>query len=189
MKEYIKILDDLRPEDIRFNFDLTNKNLCFGGGGGGGALPKVKFEPPPIPKLKVGGTLGEALDAGKAAGESAADATKTNLATGADAGKAALHAAADAGKTNLHTAADAGKAFAHEAADQFKAGMQKLGLHKKDEDGEDTSEATAVPGESETVGESSGSIAMKEAVESKGKKAKMGAKGKRALRKVGAVAP
>ena len=43
--------------------------------------------------------------------------------------------------------------------------------------------------ESETVGESSGSIAMKEAVESKGKKAKTGAKGKRALRKVGAVAP
>ena len=186
MKEYIKILDDLRPEDIRFNFDLTNKNLCFGGGGGGGALPKVKFEPPPIPKLKVGGTLGEALDAGKAAGESAADATKTNLATGADAGKAALHAAADAGKTNLHTAADAGKAFAHEAADQFKAGMQKLGLHKKDDPGSDDAPgSSAIPGGTEKVGGGGSKIAMKQAESAKGKKAKMGAKGKRSLRKVG----
>ena len=35
MKEFIKTLDDLRPEDIRFPFDPLNKKLCFGGGGGG----------------------------------------------------------------------------------------------------------------------------------------------------------
>ena len=78
MKEYIKILDDLRPEEIRFNFDPLNKNLCFGGGGGGGpaVVPKIK-----VPKIEIGGSLGEALDAGKAGLESAADAGKTNLAT------------------------------------------------------------------------------------------------------------
>ena len=122
MKEYIKILDDLRPEEIRFDFDPLNKNLCFGGGGSPPPLPKPKIV---LPKIEVGGSLGEALDAGKAAGESAADATKTNLATGAAATKAALAAAADATKTNLATGADAGKAFGAEAADQFKAGMQK----------------------------------------------------------------
>ena len=31
MKELIKILDDLRPEGIRFDFNPINKNLCFGG--------------------------------------------------------------------------------------------------------------------------------------------------------------
>ena len=44
MKEFIKTLDDLRPEDIRFPFDPLNKKLCFGGGGGGPAQvipPKI----------------------------------------------------------------------------------------------------------------------------------------------------
>ena len=151
MKEYIKILDDLRPEETRFPFDPLNKNLCFGGGSPA-PLPKPKIV---LPKIEIGGTLGEGLDAGK---------------------------------TNLHTAADAGKAFAHEAADQFKAGMQKLGLHKKDDPGSDDAPgAAASVGEAKTVGEGSSKIQMKEAVASKGKKAKMGAKGKRALRKVGAT--
>ena len=162
MKEYIKILDDLRPEETRFPFDPLNKNLCFGGGSPA-PLPKPKIV---LPKIEIGGTLGEGLDAGKAGLESAADAGKTNLATGADAGKA----------------------FAHEAADQFKAGMQKLGLHKKDDPGSDDAPgAAASVGEAKTVGEGSSKIQMKEAVASKGKKAKMGAKGKRALRKVGAT--
>ena len=44
MKEYIHILDGLRPEEVQFVFNPINRNLCFGGGnplggllGGGGA--------------------------------------------------------------------------------------------------------------------------------------------------------
>ena len=29
IKEYIKTLDNLRPEETRFNFDPLNRNLCF----------------------------------------------------------------------------------------------------------------------------------------------------------------
>ena len=36
IKEYIEVLDNLRPEETRFDFDPLNKNLCFGGSGGGG---------------------------------------------------------------------------------------------------------------------------------------------------------
>ena len=91
-------------------------------------------------------------------------------------------------RTELHRQADAGKAFLHEGADQFKEGMQKLGLHKSDDDSGDSGETTpsAAPGQSETVGGSGSKVSMKEAESAKGKKAKMGAKGKRALRKVGA---
>ena len=39
IKENIKILDNLRPEETRFNFDPLNRNLCFGVGGGGSGNP------------------------------------------------------------------------------------------------------------------------------------------------------
>ena len=32
IKEHIQVLDNLRPEEVRFNFNPTNKNLCFSGG-------------------------------------------------------------------------------------------------------------------------------------------------------------
>lgn len=195
MKEYIKILDDLRAEEIRFDFDPLNKNLCFGG------------SPPPLPKIKIGGSLGEALDAGKdAAGEAAAAAkaateaaatkAKETAAAAATKAKEVAHAAATKTKDNamglatdaraeLHRQADAGKAFLHEGADQFKEGMQKLGLHKSDEPGsEDKPGSSAAPGGTEKVGGGSSNITMKEAESAKGKKAKMGAKGKRSLRKI-----
>ena len=35
IKEYIEVLDNLRPEETRFDFDPLNKNLCFGGESGG----------------------------------------------------------------------------------------------------------------------------------------------------------
>ena len=202
MKEYIKILDDLRAEEIRFDFDPLNKNLCFGG------TPVV------LPKIKIGGSLGDALDKGKetagdaaaAAKAAAADTAAKAKATAAKA-KAATQAAATKAKEVAHAAAtttksnamglatdakaefarqaDAGKAFLHEGADQFKEGMQKLGLHKSDDPGsEDTPGSSAAPGGTEKVGGGSSNITMKEAESAKGKKAKMGAKGKRSLRKI-----
>lgn len=32
IKEHIKVLDNLRSEEVRFNFNPTNRNLCFSGG-------------------------------------------------------------------------------------------------------------------------------------------------------------
>ena len=187
MKEFIKTLDNLRPEDIRFPFDPLNKNLCFGGG------------PPKPPKIKIGGSAGEILDAGKAAADKAAADAKAAKAAAATKAREAAHAAASKTKANamglatdaraeLHRVAAAGRAFAHAAADQVKTGMQKIGLHKSDDDSGDSGETTAsaAPGQSETVGASGSKVSMKEAEAAKGKKAKMGAKGKRALRKVGA---
>jgi hypothetical protein len=34
IKECIEVLDNLRPEEVRFDFDPLNRNLCFGGGAG-----------------------------------------------------------------------------------------------------------------------------------------------------------
>ena len=183
MKEYIKILDDLRPEEIRFPFDPLNKNLCFGGGG------------TPTIKLNVGGSLGAALDSGKAA--AAAAATKAKEAAHAAATKAKevahtaatktkqnVHGLATDARTELHRQTDAGRAGLHAVADQGKEWMQKLGLADKDEPAEAAAAAKATPGGTEKVGEG-GKVQMKEAVASKGKKAKAGAKGKRGLRKVG----
>jgi len=206
MKEYIKILDDLRPEEIRFDFDPLNKNLCFGG------------SPPPLPKIKIGGTAGALLDKGKETAGDLADSAKENAAAAATKAKEAAHAAATKAKENaaaaatkakevahtaatktkqnvhglatdarteLHRQASAGRAGLHAAADMGKMWMQKLGLADKDESKEAAAAAKATPGGTEKVGEG-GKIQMKEAVASKGKKAKAGAKGKRALRKVGA---
>tara|TARA_R100000750_G_scaffold14004_1_gene9168 strand:+ start:724 stop:1707 length:984 start_codon:yes stop_codon:yes gene_type:complete len=39
IKEYIEVLDNLRPEETRFDFDPLNKNLCFGGASSGGGNP------------------------------------------------------------------------------------------------------------------------------------------------------
>ena len=65
--------------------------------------------------------------------------------------------------------------------------MQKIGLHAKDDPGSDDAPGkAATPGSTEPVGGGSSKVAMKQAESAKGKKAKMGAKGKRALRKVGA---
>lgn len=195
MKEYIKILDDLRAEEHRFNFDPTNRNLCFGG-------TSVT-----LPKVKIGGTLGDVLDKGKdaaeataakakAATEAAAAKAKETAAAAATKAKEVAHAAATTTKSNamglatdakaeMNRQADAGKAFLHEGADQFKEGMQKLGLHKSDEPGsEDKPGSSAAPGGTEKVGGGSSNITMKEAESAKGKKAKMGAKGKRSLRKI-----
>jgi len=202
MKEYIKILDDLRPEEIRFPFDPLNKNLCFGGGTP--TLPKVKIS---VPKIKIGGTAGDLLDKGKETAGDLADSAKENAAAAATKAKEAAHAAATKAKevahtaatktkqnvhglatdarTELHRQASAGRAGLHAAADMGKMWMQKLGLADKDESKEAAAAAKATPGGTEKVGEG-GKIQMKEAVASKGKKAKAGAKGKRALRKVGA---
>ena len=203
MKEYIKILDDLRPEEIRFDFDPLNKNLCFGGGGTP-ALPKVKIS---VPKIKIGGTAGALLDKGKETAHDLSDAAKEKAHAAATKAKEAAHAAATKAKevahtaatktkqnvhglatdarTELHRQASAGRAGLHAAADMGKMWMQKLGLADKDESKEAAAAAKATPGGTEKVGEG-GKIQMKEAVASKGKKAKAGAKGKRALRKVGA---
>ena len=32
IKENIEVLDSLRPEEVRFNFNPLNRNLCFSGG-------------------------------------------------------------------------------------------------------------------------------------------------------------
>ena len=192
MKEYIKILDDLRPEEIRFDFDPLNKNLCFGGGGTP-ALPKVKIS---VPKIKIGGTAGALLDKGKETAHDLSDAAKEKAHAAATKAKEVAHTAATKAKQNvhglatdarteLHRQASAGRAGLHAAADMRKMWMQKLGLADKDESKEAAAAAKATPGGTEKVGEG-GKIQMKEAVASKGKKAKAGAKGKRALRKVGA---
>ena len=192
MKEYIKILDDLRPEEIRFDFDPLNKNLCFGGGGTP-ALPKVKIS---VPKIKIGGTAGALLDKGKETAHDLSDAAKEKAHAAATKAKEAAHTAATKAKQNVHGLAtdartelhrqtDAARAGVHAAADMGKMWMQKLGLADKDESKEAAAAAKATPGGTEKVGEG-GKIQMKEAVASKGKKAKAGAKGKRALRKVGA---
>ena len=192
MKEYIKILDDLRPEEIRFDFDPLNKNLCFGGGGTP-ALPKVKIS---VPKIKIGVTAGALLDKGKETAHDLSDAAKEKAHAAATKAKEAAHTAATKAKQNvhglatdarteLHRQASAGRAGLHAAADMGKMWMQKLGLADKDESKEAAAAAKATPGGTEKVGEG-GKIQMKEAVASKGKKAKAGAKGKRALRKVGA---
>ena len=174
MKEYIKILDDLRPEEIRFNFDPLNKNLCFGGG----STPTIK--------LKVGGTAGAILDKGKKTAHDLTDAAREKAHTAATKTKQNVHGLATDARAELHRTVSAGRAGLHAAADQGKEWMQKLGLADKNESGGDeTAAAKATPGGTEKVGEG-GKIQMKEAVEAKGKKAKMGAKGKRALRKVGA---
>ena len=106
--------------------------------------PKIKIDlKPPKPEIKIGGSLGEALDAGK-----------TNLATATTAGKNVLHDAASATKTNLEYAADAGKSFSHKITDTLKTGMQGLGLHKKDKPGSDTTVGSkAAPGQSQTMGQ------------------------------------
>ena len=39
IKEYIKVLDNLRPEEVSFDFDPLNKNLCFCAPGSGGGNP------------------------------------------------------------------------------------------------------------------------------------------------------
>ena len=193
MKEYIKILDDLRPEEIRFDFDPLNKNLCFGGGGTP-ALPKVKIS---VPKIKIGGTAGALLDKGKETAHDLSDAAKEKAHAAATKAKEAAHTAATKAKQNVHGLAtdartelhrqtDAARAGVHAAADMGKEWMQKLGLAKTDEPTEAAAAAKATPGGTEKVGEG-GKIQMKEAVASKGKKAKAGAKGKRALRKVGAT--
>ena len=193
MKEYIKILDDLRPEEIRFDFDPLNKNLCFGGGGTP-ALPKVKIS---VPKIKIGGTAGALLDKGKETAHDLSDAAKEKAHAAATKAKEVAHTAATKTKQNvhglatdarteLHRQASAGRAGLHAAADMGKMCMQKLGLADKDESKEPAAAAKATPGGTEKVGEG-GKIQMKEAVASKGKKAKAGAKGKRALRKVGAT--
>ena len=192
MKEYIKILDDLRPEEIRFDFDPLNKNLCFGGGGTP-ALPKVKIS---VPKIKIGGTAGALLDKGKETAHDLSDAAKEKAHAAATKAKEAAHTAATKAKQNvhglatdarteLHRQASAGRAGLHAAADMGKMWMQKLGLADKDESKEAAAAAKATPGGTEKVGEG-GKIQMKEELASKGKKAKAGAKGKRALRKVGA---
>ena len=74
MKEFIKTLDDLRPEDIRFPFDPLNKKLCFGGGGGGGG-PVTKIVQKAERFAKKGtDVVGDAVSSG-------ADALQTNLET------------------------------------------------------------------------------------------------------------
>ena len=39
IKENIKVLDSLRPEEARFNFNPLNRNLCFSVGAGGSGNP------------------------------------------------------------------------------------------------------------------------------------------------------
>ena len=76
MREFIKTLDDLRPEDIRFNFDPLNRNLCFGGGGGGGD-PVTKVVKKAESTLSEGGsTLATGATDVLSSG---ADALQTNL--------------------------------------------------------------------------------------------------------------
>ena len=181
MKEFIKTLDDLRPEDIRFPFDPLNKKLCFGGGGGGGPkpptikLPEVKMDLPSASDLSSGlsTTLGDA-----------GSALQTNLDSATSGINTTLSDASSALATNI----DTGLSTVKEGLDSTIGQIPGLMQGKKDDDGGGEGPGSAsTPGESESVGSGSSKIAMKEATASKGKKAKMGAKGKRALRKVGAT--
>ena len=180
MKELIKTLDDLRPEDIRFPFDPLNKKLCFGGGGGGGgpALPKVKIKVPELPSASdiISGLSTTLGDAGSA--------LQTNLDSATSGINTTLSDASSALATNI----DTGLSTVKEGLDSTIGQIPGLMQGKKDDDGGGEGPGSAsTPGESESVGSGSSKIAMKEATASKGKKAKMGAKGKRALRKVGAT--
>jgi hypothetical protein len=105
-------------KSFEYEGDLT---LCGGGGGGGkggggGGSSGISLS---VPDLKIGGTGGELLDAGKENLSDATDAGKTNLETGADATKEAMAAVTDAGKTNLETGADAVSAARDEIVKMF----------------------------------------------------------------------
>jgi len=116
--------------------------------------------------------------------EGATSAASEGLSSGTSAVRAGLHAAASATSTNLAYGADAGKAFAHKAADTFKAGMQKLGLHKKDDPGSDTSVGSkSAPGTSATMGQG-GNELMKGASLAYTRKKAVGSGGKRFLTKI-----
>ena len=164
MKEFIKILDDLRSEDVKFDFNPLNRNLCFGGGGGGGVPkikpPKITLKPPKGPNISQfgtgsGGTLGQLAGGVSNVGQQIG----ANLATNVEG-----------------------------AFNTVGGVMEKVtSLGKSKDDGDDSSsDSASTPGAEESVGESSSKVQMKQAEAAKGQKAKAGAKGKRALRKVGA---
>jgi hypothetical protein len=154
--------------------------------------PKVKDVVPKIvlPKIVtdaasgINTTLSGAASTLQTNLEGAASGVSEGLSTGTSAARAGLHAAASAGKTNLAYGADAGKAFAHKGADLFKAGMQKLGLHKKDDPGSDTTVgSTSAPGQALTMGQG-GQGGMESALMKTIRKTTAGAGGKRRLRKI-----
>jgi len=179
MKEYIKVLDDLRPDEIRFKSDPLNKNLCFGG--------SPPPPPPPLPKIKlpdieIGGSAGEILDAGKDAGEAAADAASTNLQSGATGVRTALATT----KSNIGGLADdiSGglKYYKERIAEKMGVGDILGGIKEVAMGGGDPGSKEA-PGKSETIGQG-GQGGMKSASMEAVKKTAAGASGKRRLRKI-----
>jgi hypothetical protein len=157
--------------------------------------PKVVIPPIVVPKIVlpkivtdaasgINTTLSGAGSTLQTNLEGAASGVSEGLKTGTSAVRAGVHAAASATSTNLATGADAGKAFLHEGADLFKAGMQKLGLHKKDDPGSDTTVgSTSAPGQALTMGQG-GQGGMKGASLSYVKKKTVGSGGKRRLTKI-----
>jgi hypothetical protein len=152
--------------------------------------PKIVLPPIKLPDVVTEGltnlntTLSGAGSTLQTNLEGAASGVSEGLKTGTSAVRAGVHAAASATSTNLATGADAGKAFLHEGADLFKAGMQKLGLHKKDDPGSDTTVgSTSAPGQALTMGQG-GQGGMKGASLSYVKKKTVGSGGKRRLTKI-----
>jgi len=129
-------------------------------------------------------TLNDASGALQTNLEGAASGVSEGLSTGTSAVRAGVHAAASAGKTNLAYGTDAGKSFLHKGADYLKVGMQKLGLHKKDDPGSDTTVgSTSAPGQSATMGQG-GKDLMKGASLAYTRKKAVGSGGKRFLTKI-----
>ena len=124
----------------------------------------------------MGGSTKKAVENVKKTTAKAVNKAKENAQGIATDVKAEGVRAVDAGKEALHVAADQGKQF-----------MIKTGIAKGDEPDDTDSTATTSPGESRSVGKEAGGNVMRQAVSSKGKIAKRGATGKRALRKVGAT--
>ena len=156
--------------------------------------PKIVLPPIKLPDVitdTLGGvgsgintTLNDASGALQTNLEGAASGVSEGLSTGTSAVRAGVHAAASAGKTNLAYGTDAGKSFLHKGADYLKVGMQKLGLHKKDDPGSDTTVgSTSAPGQSATMGQG-GKDLMKGASLAYTRKKAVGSGGKRFLTKI-----
>ena len=144
--------------------------------------PKIVVPEITIPDIEIGGTAGEILDAGKDAGEAAADAASTNIQSGAEG----IGTAIETTKSNVGGLAEdlkgGFKYYKEKLAEKMGAGGVLGGLTETAGLGDAPAKREA-PGSSESIG-AGGQGGMKSASMEAVQKTSADAGGKRRLRKV-----
>ena len=146
--------------------------------------PKIVVPEITIPDIEIGGTAGEILDAGKDAGEAAADAASTNIQSGAEG----IGTAIETTKSNVGGLTEdlkgGFKYYKEELAKKMGMGDILGGVSAAAEDAlGDTPAKREAPGSSESIG-AGGQGGMKSASMEAVQKTSADAGGKRRLRKV-----